>query len=73
MGLVREEQRGALSVERNVLGLHDVTVGVLVGILHCGFVECHGQSRGRALKSVIILEGVEFHKDTVPRTQREPP
>jgi hypothetical protein len=40
--------------------------------MYCGFVQCHGQARGRALKSVIILEVGVFHKDTVrpslPRT-----
>lgn len=47
------------------LGLHDVTIRILVGVMYCGFVECHGQTRGRARKSVIILEGGIFHKDTV--------
>lgn len=55
------------------LGLHDVTIGVLVGVMYCGFVGCHGQTRGRALKSVIILEGGMFPKDTarpsLPRTR----
>lgn len=41
-GFGREEQRRGDSVEWNVLDIHGVTIGVLVGVMCCGFVECHG-------------------------------
>lgn len=65
--MVREERGGGGDFLWNgmFLGLHDVTIRILVGVMYCGFVECHGQTRGRARKSVIILEGGIFHKDTV--------
>lgn len=74
MGLVREEQSGGHFLWNGMFwGLHDVTIGVLVGVMYCGFVECHGQTRGRALKSVVILEEGMLQKDTarpsLPRTR----
>lgn len=71
VGLVREEQSGD-SVERNVSGLHDVTGEVPGRVMYCGFVECHGRTRGRALRSMTVLEGGIFRKDTATLSAWDP-